>query len=116
MSQQVVFQIESVNMKNYVTGYSVSSKGKELPEILRGVIQWRDEYGNPKWELLGDGSVVPANITPTQEQINERNTRVLMGKAESVLLRTIVEAIKGTTTPAQSWSAIDAALRAKLGT
>lgn len=89
-------------------------QGFALPGFLSQEQEWVDRYGNPKWEILPDGTIAPSNLTPTPEQIEERETLDRMEKAQAVLIRIIVKAIKTTSTPLQSWQAIDAALRSLL--
>ena len=105
---------EESDGKKYITGYVAVRNGVDLSDIFLPFERWVDKYGNYKYELLPDGSVVLAAITPTPEQIEERETLDRMEKAQAVLIRIIVKAIKTTSTPLQSWQAIDAALRSLL--
>jgi hypothetical protein len=60
-----------IDTKICATGFYISEDGQELPIEFREITfsDWYDKYDNPKWELLGDGTVQAANIVPTPEQI-----------------------------------------------
>lgn len=108
---KVKLETEKVDSRTFIVGYYCSREGVPLPAALEGTVHLRDDFGNHRWELLEDGSVVPANIIPNTDQINERGTAGGIEKAAAVLVRAIVSAIRSTSTPSQSWEAIDEALR-----
>lgn len=106
----VQYIIENINGHDYIGGWYPGGD-YNVPDHLINETAWLDEYGNWKWELLNDGTVAPANIVPTQDQINTKIEKDRIASAAEYLLRTIVRAIRTTGGPAASWQAIDADLR-----
>jgi hypothetical protein len=104
---------ETIDGRTFVGGYYSDPSGIELPDKITNT-EWRDEYGNYKWELLPDGAVAASNLMPTSGQLTKKQDDDRIDRATTILVKTIVQAIRSTAGPAESWKAIDAALRAIL--
>jgi len=75
----VAYFIEKMNGRSYIVGYSLPTN---LDPLLQEEKTWRDDFGNPRWELLEDGSVVPASIQPKSEDIQDRDEKILDKKVQ----------------------------------
>lgn len=107
--------IEEIDSRMFISGISSSGTGPICPiKFYEDTYEFYDNYGNYKYELLPDNSIVLAGIVPTQAQIDEYDEKTRVEKAQEKLLRIIVRAIKNTAGPAASWSQIDAELRSLL--
>ncbi len=104
---------QTINGRTFIGGYYSDPKGIDLPDKI-ALTEWTDAYGNFNWELLPDGSIVAANVSPTAQQVSDKQDKDWTDKASPVLVKLIVKAVKNTAGPAQSWSAIDAAIRSLL--
>lgn len=68
---RVVYQIQTINSINYITGWYACAPdeplGVELDTQLSNVAGWFDGNGNPMWVLNADGSVgnVPIVVPPS---------------------------------------------------
>lgn len=104
---------ETINGRTFIGGYYSDPQGIELPDKIANV-QWRDEYGNYKWELLADRAIAPANLAPTAEQLVDAQDRAFAEKVAPIFFKLLKQAVKTTSTPAESWKAIDSAIREQM--
>lgn len=107
-------QTTVVNGVTYVVGYDAKPTGDDLPPLLLVDNQWYDVYGNPRFLLNPDGTVVYANIAPTAQQIADKQTSDLVDKATTKFIRLLVQEVKGNATAAACWAALYNDLKALL--
>jgi hypothetical protein len=101
---------EIVNGRTFIGGYYADPQGIDMPDKIANAI-WRDQYGNYNWELLADGTVAQANLAPTAEQLAQKQDDDFIDRVAIQFFKIVKQAVLNTTGPAESWKAIDAALR-----
>jgi len=98
---------EKIDGTEYVTGYHYDPAGNELPAGAESITQWRDEEGNPLWMLKGNTMIAaPARVLPPEE-IAAKKAKSF----ESLIPAMLIEVVKSTGGPEESWKALDAAVR-----
>ena len=97
---------------NCIMGYWSSSdpSAVELSDLLIQSPNLMDQYGNPAWQLGVDGiTVIPANITPTDDQVAAYNLKhsptFAQQKAASIQanIGTILQQLLSGPTPTDPW-------------
>jgi hypothetical protein len=104
---------ETIGGRAFIGGYYSDPSGIELPDKIENT-EWRDAYGNYNWELLSDGSIVASDLVPSADQLAKKQDDERIGRITVQFLKIVKQAILNTAGPAESWKAIDAALRAIL--
>jgi hypothetical protein len=97
----------------YVNGFTADPDGIELDPQLANELAWVDQWGNWKWQLL-NGKIQAAGILASADQVAAKAETDQIDKITKAWFKLLRQVFTTTTTPTQSWVAIDAAVRKAL--
>jgi hypothetical protein len=97
-----------MNGRTFLGGAQKTNGGEELPDP-----PYEDEYDNPIWEKK-NGVWIAANLAPTAQQLSDAQDKAFVDKVAPIFFKLLKQAIKTTSTPAESWKALDVAIRAQM--